>query len=93
MLPAQRQLPLLACLQLPLNETRDHSGRGEWVFPESNLVVRNKGIRLDKNLPRLRENFSVKMNRAPSEAPTSFFFRTRSLISPSQPGNGFVSSV
>ena len=93
MLPVQSQLPLLACLQLPLNETLDHSGRGEWIVLENNLVVRNKGVGLDKNLSRLWENSSVKMNRAPRETPTSFFFRTRSLISPSQPGNGFVSSV
>jgi len=54
------QLPLSAILvQLALNETLDHSDRGWLVFLENDLVVRNKGIGLDKNLPRLQENFSV----------------------------------
>ena len=51
---------LLARLQPPLNETLDHSGGGERVFFEENLIVGNEGIGLDKNLPRLQNNFSEK---------------------------------
>jgi len=54
-------------------------------FLENDLVVRNKGIGLEKNLPKLRENLSVKTNKALSETPTGRFFRTSSLISRASP--------
>jgi len=49
-------------------------------FPcwEGERDQRNKGIGLDKNLPRLRENLSVKTNRVLSETPTSRFLGTSS---------------
>ena len=76
MLPVQSQIPLLACLQLPLNETLDHTGRGEWIVLENNLVVRNKGIGLDKNLSRLWENFSVKtLNRGAARDTNQFLLQ------------------
>ena len=82
-----------ARLQLPLNETLDHPRRGERVFLEDDLIVNDKGIRLDKNLSRLQEGILSQVKRMSVKIRTNFFFRTRSLISPSHFGEGFVSSV
>lgn len=51
------QLPLSARLQLPLNETPTEVS-GYWVFLE-NLVIRNKGMELDKN-PRGEEKGNIE---------------------------------
>ena len=59
-------------LQLPLNETLDHSGRCEGIFLKDSLTINNKGVGLDENLSRLQEVFSVKINRrSPRYKPVS----------------------
>ena len=50
-------------LQLPLDETLDHSSGSEWVFLEDNLIFNDEGIWLDENLSRLQGNSQSRHTR------------------------------